>query len=309
MGDYFLGMACFFVYAVLNMEVSGISTTTLNGLTTTIMVSYDILKKLGFSEKEAKLYLACLELGTGTVIELSRKSGISRGSTYDLLEEMLDKGYVSKLHKDKHMVFSGINPELLKKRYEDSLRDFEIALPELKGLYNKQSKPKVRYFEGLEGIKRVYQDTLTATTEILNYANSKEIRTHWSTYDDDYVKLRVKKQIFLKGVAPDDDYGLKVKEEDRRALRETRLLSANDFSFTNEINIYDNKVAITSFHEELIGIIIESQEIADTQRDIFKMAWAFAASKLQTDPPRVSIKQPEVKPKPKVNVFDQPSLL
>ncbi len=273
------------------------------------MVSYEILKKLGFSEKEAKLYLACLELGSGTVIELSRKSGISRGSAYDLLEEMLDKGYVSKLHKDKHMVFSAINPEQLKKRYEDSLRDFELAMPELKGLFHQHSKPRVRYFEGLEGIKRVYEDTLTATTEILNYANSKEIRAIWKTYDDDYVKLRVKKQIFLKGIAPDDDYGLKVKAEDRKALRETRLLSAQDFSFTNEINIYDNKVAITSFHNELIGIIIESQEIADTQRDIFKMAWAFASSNLKAEKPKVTIKEPEVRTKPKINVFDQPSLL
>lgn len=253
------------------------------------MVSYEILIKLGFSEKEAKLYLACLELGAGTVVEISRKSDITRGSAYDVLEEMLDKGYVSKLHKDRHMIFSPVDPEVLKKRFEERIRNFEMALPELKGLFNKQSRPKVRYFEGLEGIKRVYEDTLTATTEILNYANSREIRIHWPTYDNDYVKQRVKKQIFLKGIAPDDDYGLKVKKDDRHCLRETRLLTSKDFSFTNEINIYDNKVAITSYQNELIGIIIESQEIADTQRDIFKMAWAFAEMKLK--PSTVEIKK------------------
>ena len=254
------------------------------------MVSYEILIKLGFSEKEARLYLACLELGAGTVVELSRKSGITRGSAYDVLEEMLDKGYVSKLHKDKHMVFSAVDPELMKRRFEDRIRNFELALPELKGMFHKHSNPKVRYFEGLEGIKRVYEDTLTATTEILNYANSREIRIHWPAYDNEYVKQRIKKQIFLKGIAPDDEYGLKVKKDDRHSLRETRLLPAKDFSFTNEINIYDNKVAITSFHDEFIGIIIESQEIADTQRDIFKMAWAFAEMKQQ--PPSVVIKKP-----------------
>lgn len=245
------------------------------------MVSYNILIKLGFSEKEAKLYLACLELGSATVIQLSRKTGIARGSAYDILEEMLEKGYVSKIHKDKHMVISAISPEALKKRFEDRLRDFELALPELKGLFNKQSQPKVRYFEGIEGIKRVYEDTLTAATEILNYANSKEIRMHWPTYDEDYVKRRIQKNIFLKGIAPNDDYGLRVKKDDKISLRETRLLNSKNFSFTNEINIYDNKVAITSFKNELIGIIIESREIADTQRDIFKMAWAFAKSGLK----------------------------
>ena len=46
--------------------------------------------------------------------------------------------------------------------------------------------------------------------------------------------------------------------------------------FSNEINIYDNKVAIISFKDDLIGMIIESSEIADTQRTIFKMVWEFA---------------------------------
>lgn len=253
------------------------------------MVSNTILKNLGMSEKEAQLYLACLELGTGTVIQISRKADVTRGSTYDVLEEMLEKGYVSKIHTDKHMVFSAVDPEVLKKRFEDRLRNFELALPELKGLFNKSSHPKVRYFEGEEGIKRVYEDTLTATTEILNYANSQSIRTFWPDYDDDYVKLRVKKNIFLKGIAPNDDYGKDVKKLDKTCLRETRLMPAKDFQITNEINIYDNKVAITSFGGELIGIIIESREIADTQRGIFKMVWAFA--EMTKKLPTVTIKK------------------
>ena len=241
------------------------------------MVSINILKQIGMSEKEAKIYLACLEIGTGTVIQVSRKADITRGSAYDVLEEMLEKGYVSKVHKDRHMVFSAVDPEILMKRTKDNLRDFEMALPELKGLFNKQSsKPKVRYFEGLSGIKRVYEDTLTATTEILNYSNTHEILSHWPTYNDDYVKIRMQKNIFLRGIAQDDEHGKTLLKDDQKYHREFHLLSPKDFKFTNEINIYDNKVAIVSFAPELIGIIIESQAIADTQRDIFKMAWAFA---------------------------------
>lgn len=245
------------------------------------MVSYNILTKLGFTKKEAKLYLACLELGSGTVIQLSKKANVTRTSAYDVLDEMLEKGYVSKIHKDKHIIFNAVNPEILKKRFEDNVRNLELALPELKGLFNKQLQPKVRYFEGIEGVKRVYEDTLTATTEILNYANSREVRNYWSNYDEEYVQKRIKKKIVLKGIAPDDEYGLRVKKDDKKSLREIRLLPAKEFSFTNEINIYDNKVAIVSFKNKPIGIIIESQEIADTQRDIFKMAWAFAKLKLK----------------------------
>lgn len=240
------------------------------------MVSYEVLQKNGFTEKEAQVYLACLALGPTTVLKISRKADISRGSCYDLLETMLEKGFVSKLDEVRHVIYSPVDPDSLLRRTEDNVRQLELALPELKGMFHKHARPRVRYFEGLEGVKRVYLDTLTATTEILNYANSREIRIHWPNYDAEYVAERYKKKIFLKGIAPDDEYGLAVQQEDAKSLRETRLLPARDFSFTNEINIYDNKVAITSFQNEMIGILIESDAIADTQRDIFKMAWGFA---------------------------------
>ena len=235
--------------------------------------------KLGMNEKEAILYLACLELGSSTVLEISRRSHITRGSTYDLLEEMLEKGYVSKTDTEKHRLFTAIDPEKLYQTYQSNVRRFERSLPELKGLFHKSAQPKVRYFEGIEGVKQVYADTLTAKDLILNYANSKEIRLHWPAYDEEYIHKRIQKGIHLKGIAPDDEYGRKVKKEDKKSLRQTRLLSAQEFSFTNEINIYDNKVAITSFEGNMMGIIMESQEIADTQRDIFKMAWNFANKK------------------------------
>lgn len=240
------------------------------------MVSYKILSKNGFTEKEARVYLACLALGPSTVLKISRKADISRGSCYDLLEDMLDKGFVSKVHQAKHIIFAPVDPDMLLRHTEDNVRQLELALPELKGLFHKHARPRVRYFEGLEGVKRVYMDTLTATTEILNYANSREIRIHWPDYDAEYVAQRFRKNIFLKGIAPNDAWGQEVQRDDPKSLRETRLLPVNDFNFTNEISIYDNKVAITSFQNEMIGILIESDAIADTQRDIFKMAWGFA---------------------------------
>ncbi len=243
------------------------------------MISLDVLIQIGFTQKEAQIYLGCLRLGSGTVLQISREADVSRGSCYDLLEEMLEKAYVSKLHEVKHVIYSPVDPEVLLKQGREKLRDFELILPELKGLFHKRSHPRVRYFEGIEGIKRVYEDTLTATTEILNYTNSLEVRRYWPGYDQDYIEFRAKKGIFLKCIAPDDEVGKGVKHTDSSFLRETRLLSSQEFKFTNEINIYDNKVAITSFHNELIGILIESKEIADTQRDIFKMAWAFAGMK------------------------------
>lgn len=141
--------------------------------------------------------------------------------------------------------------------------------------------PHVRFFEGWEGVRRVYEDTLTAKSEILNYANSAVVREFWPAYDVEYVAERVKRGIHLRGIAPEDAAGRKVHGQDREKLREIRLVPGKDFDFTNEINIYDSKVAICSFasQPQMFAVIIESKEVAETQRQIFEMAWRYSGKK------------------------------
>ena len=53
------------------------------------------LKKLGLTEKEAKLYINALELGSFSVMGIAHKSGIKRPTCYLILDELVKKGLVS----------------------------------------------------------------------------------------------------------------------------------------------------------------------------------------------------------------------
>lgn len=241
------------------------------------MSLHSVVKNIGLTDKEAEVYLACLELGSSVVSDIARTARINRVTAYDVLEKLMKKGLVNSLIKKGTRYYDATDPASVASEMSTRVHDFKKALPDLKRLRGDAIHPRIRYFEGLEGIKAIYEDTLSSKTEILNYANSREIRTHWPNYDEEYVSKRVKKKIYLRGIAPLDEFGKEVKTQDKNAYREIRLVPSKDFSFTNEINVYDDKVAIISFKDEpLIGMIIESQEIANTQRDIFKMAWDFA---------------------------------
>ena len=237
------------------------------------------LKNIGLSEKEACIYLACLELGSQPATKIAKVARLNRVTTYDILEKLIGKGFVNFMVKKNVKFFSSIDPELLHSETQRHTDMLKITLPKLKRIKTGLKHPQVQYFEGIEGIKAIYADTLTSKTEILNYANSREIRNFWPEYDSEYVGKRVKKKIHLKGIAPEDEYGKRVHAADKTNHREIRLVEAAKFDFTNEINIYDNKVAIVSLRGELIGMIIESEEIANTQRAIFQMAWEFAGKK------------------------------
>lgn len=235
-----------------------------------------VLTSLGLTEKEAKVYLALTELGTALVSDIAHKAGINRVTTYDILEKLKIRGMVSYYTKKKIKYFSSIAPETLLEEFEKRTSDLRGSLPKFKTLTGEINHPRIRYFEGLEGIKAIYADTLTSKTEILNYSNSYEIRKKWPNYDQEYVAKRAQKKIHLRGICPKDKAGETVHAQDKEYYREMRLIPSDQFDFTNEINIYDDKVAIISFKDELIGMIIESIEIANSQRAIFNMCWQFA---------------------------------
>lgn len=255
-----------------------------------------LFQNLGLTDKEAKVYLASLEIGTNPVSEIGKKSKINRVTTYDILEKLIKKGLVNYIVRRNIKYFSATDPELIATEYRRRAEELYVALPELKKLHGETSVNKVQYFEGLEGIKRVYADSLTTLglaedgnynaditigdVVILNFANAKEIRSIWPTYENDYTKKRIEKGILLKNIAPDEEFGRIIQAQDKDNLSETRLIPKEKFNFTNEIFIYGSKVAVISLKAgEPIAVVIENRDIADSQRTIFNLIWDFTIFK------------------------------
>ena len=235
------------------------------------------LKGIGFTTKEAKIYLANLELGTAKPSQISEKSRLNRITAYEVLKKLKEKEIVLEIVKNKVKYYSPVNPETIIAKAKSRLTIAEKSLPELLSINNLNlKKPRVLFFEGLEGIKKIYEDSLTSKTEILTFTNAKNVYKILADFDAYYVSRRVKKGIKVRGIALADENGQRAKEEGEKVLREARLVPAHQYDFTNEIMIYDQKVAIVSLLEK-VGVIIESADIAKTQREIFKMAWEYAS--------------------------------
>lgn len=140
------------------------------------------LKNLGFSDKEAKVYLALLELGESPVQQISEKAKVNRATTYVVLEALQKRGLVTTVEKDKKVIFAAESPRALTrllKAQEDELKtkheEFKKMLPELEAVFNLASeKPTVRFFEGREGVRAVREDILQSRTKQLYNIYSKE---------------------------------------------------------------------------------------------------------------------------------------
>jgi len=240
------------------------------------------LEFIGFSEKEVLVYLALLELGKGTVTQISKKAGINRPTGYHILSSLEIKGLVKASGKEPKQEYVAESPDQIEKLLEEKLKNDQAfinearkIIPELKSIHNVIDRPKVFFYEGREGMEKVYEDTLTSHEPIRAYATADDMHAGLPGYFPDYYHRRAAKGIFIRAIAPKTEIGMERREHDEEEKREIAFVPKDKYYFSPEINIYDNKVMIASWREKL-GIIIESNEIADAMKKIYELAWAEA---------------------------------
>lgn len=242
------------------------------------------LSKLGLSTREAKVYIALLEQGTSGVSDIAKKSGINRTTTYVLLDQLRKYGLVSTSERSGVKIYTPAPPERLIQFVESSVKKYteliglvQRLLPELKSLYiGIGPKPKIQFFEGLEGIRTAYEDTLTSKETILAYASIESMHRALPDYFPEYYRRRAEKNIKIRAIFPDTP---EARERTLHNLEETRqsyLVPQSLYGFSPEINIYDNKTVFMSLIEKF-ALIIESVELADALKKAFELSWKEAA--------------------------------
>jgi HTH-type transcriptional regulator, sugar sensing transcriptional regulator len=243
----------------------------------------DKLEKLGFSTKEADVYLALLELGSAIVSDVAKRSGINRSTAYILLESLVEKGFVSISEKNNVKLFSVTPPERLIQYLQDAVKkQTELVglahnlLPELKSLYvGIGPKPRVQFFEGTEGLKTAYEDTLSAKETIRAYASIENMHKALPGYFPEYYNRRAKQNIAIRAIFPDTPEAKERIKHNKTEARESLLVPSDKYAFSPEINIYDNKIIFMSWVEKF-ALVIESQELADALKKVFELSWVEA---------------------------------
>lgn len=237
-----------------------------------------ILVQIGLQETEAKFYLAALELGQAPVRDIAAKAGISRTNAYDVFSRLLEQGLVTQVgaEANKIILIAAEPPDQLTELLDARRRKLDVLLPELRSMHNGASgKPRVRYYQGSEGIKFVLDDTLSSRDKtLLGILSMRDLYdVPGRSWMNDLVRRRIKAGVFLRVVRSPVKDVPNVWPESTVDLREVRFASLG-FVFTMTSYIYDNKVAFISSRRENFAMTIESEEFATMQRNLFEALWA-----------------------------------
>lgn len=246
----------------------------------------------GLSEKEAKVYIAALELETATANEIAKKSGVNRSSTYVVIESLKKQGLISATEGEIVKQYSATPPGVLlnlaKKRAEkqESLKNMiEAMVPNLEALHkDTRHRPKVFVYEGEQRIKEAYFEELSSLKVSKDIYRTYEDPGEMDKYLPGYIEKdsteRKRKKIRLHGINPNtkEIRGLMEKYKSMQTQDENLLIPVNRFRFPKkpiDFAVYGDEVTFSSLSQSF-AIVIKHQEIADTLKNIFDLAWSEA---------------------------------
>jgi HTH-type transcriptional regulator, sugar sensing transcriptional regulator len=94
------------------------------------------LTQIGFTEYEAKVYLALLHENPATGYQLSKKSGVPRSMVYEALGRLSVRGAVMETIEGRATLYRPVPPELLLDRYDEEQRQITEELRDGLGTIN-----------------------------------------------------------------------------------------------------------------------------------------------------------------------------
>jgi len=244
------------------------------------------LEKLGLDVYEARVYLSLYELGPSLVTKISQKAGINRTTTYDILRRLMEMGLVRKASGEAAKQKYAVEPpenlvkylENKKNLFESRIKQAQEILPELKTLLKIKERPTIKFYEGTEGFKGVYEETLKSKEEILSVAdfecwNSEDLKEWGANYNRKRAQLKISERMLAlktpKGVDWMTNYPTTLKYTQYRWLPEGRFMV-----FNGEINIFEDKlmIALLEKHRRM-GILIQSRELTNILKALYELAW------------------------------------
>lgn len=242
----------------------------------------------GLKEKEALIYNTLLASGTLPVNEIIKKTNLKRGIIYKSLYDLIEKGLVSEDQTHKKLYFKAEHPfklsELVEDKYKEALKNqttLSTVLPQLVASFKSAgNKPGVKIYEGIQGIKDAYMDTIYTKQKVYSILQTSEVKPEiYEWLNNVYAPLRLENKIWADVILTEEGSSTtEYLSYNSKSYRETRIIPRPLFPIGIEMNIYGDKVAFINFNKnsDIFAIVIQNPFISNTQKALFELAWETA---------------------------------
>lgn len=233
------------------------------------------LKPLGLNEKQAKVYVALLELGRSGVGGIAKKAGLKRPTVYLIAEELLKMGLATTTSIRGALAYAVEPPSTLLEDITQKQKALAGMLPTLETLYRqKTGKPTIKFYEGLDEMRKLYRDVYRRP--VIHFWGSVSFaQDEIHGIVDEFHAIIQKHKPTVYDLLDDTP-------EDRAYAKHVARLGNEQYhirflpkgcSFNIDCAIVDNRVYFFSYSPERIAVVVESSNIVASLRTLHQLAW------------------------------------
>jgi sugar-specific transcriptional regulator TrmB len=239
------------------------------------------LRSLGFSDKESKVYVASLKLGSAPIQKIAKLATVNRATTYVLVEGFMKKGLMSSYTQGKKRLFTPETPETLSalirkdkddvQKKEDTINEI---LPALASIYDTTQggvRPQVRFYEGKLGLNSVREEMLkTKDKEIFSIFNLDSTEGIFTSEESlSFYKKRLTKKVNVHTLYSSSKGDILADSKKERVLYQ--YIDMSKYNSPIDISVFDDNVAITSFKDPMMSVIIQNESISKAIKQILTL--------------------------------------
>lgn len=236
------------------------------------------LVELGLTEAQAKAYSALVELNPVTPPVLATHIKETRTNCYKILEQLEELNLAERDETEKKIRYWAKSPTALSditkselEKIQQKQKYLQHSMPSLLEEYIKHTgQPAINYYQGVEGLRTIYMSQINQKEDI--YIIRPNYNLDAIDFDalTDIRRLAREAKIQRYAITPDRPLAPKnYKVSDPYMLLTRTWMNEDDYSAPVEWNVYGNNVAIMSFGKELVGVVIESPQIAESLRQLY----------------------------------------
>ena len=252
-----------------------------------------ILQKLGFSDKKAKIYLTLLQVGEMSASEIAKETKIVRTTVYDILNDLIKDEFVGVItdRKDKKTFMAG-DPErlvdfvdeqekavALQKTALDQKQDqLKELIPQLRALSDEViGKPKTSFYDGAKGLVEALNFCLTSKQPVMIYGSLEPWNRWMPDHFEWYVSEAAKRKVDIRRIDQKTINKLRGADVEADGGWPVRLLPVG-FNLPGFSLIYGDRILQASVQRPL-ATIIEDKELVASQKTVYELFWQFLREK------------------------------
>ncbi len=231
----------------------------------------EALESMDLSKKEAEVYLALLKLGQSGASRVATTTGINRVTVYNLLDSLKHKGFISSVIKKNTTNFLAKEPKKILDLIKQKEQKISSILPELEAMSCLMGKKSsVVLYEG-KRVLELMDEVFSSQEGVLSFGNMNMPEEDYEFATRDLRKRRLQRGVKIRGISNKPPSEV-TKTKEWKKLTEMRISKEME-KLTTWVYVFGTKVAIITYHNELMGILIDNEEYANTQRFVFEMMW------------------------------------